>query len=408
LAIADGGIGPVARSVSILDRPDAPRYARFPADAPARFLVTIDTEEEFVWGAPLRRDGHGLETIDRFARFIDFCAPFGVVPLFLIDHPIATAPATRAALGPALAAGKAEVGIHLHPWVNPPFEEEVSDFNSFAGNLPPQLECAKILALRDAIEANLGVAPRIYRAGRYGAGAETAAALREAGVAIDTSVRALFDYGSIDGPNFHDHPQRPYWLDHEGGLLEVPVTTVFTGPLARWGRAAYPRLWRAPWMRGVLASSGLLERIPLSPEGTTPAEAIRAIEAGLAQGLPLLVFSFHSPSLAPGNTPYIRSEADLAAFHDWWRAIFAHLAAKGVTATSVGELTALFDLNAPAAERDTATPVSGPTADPASGPTSGPASASASAGAAAAETNGERPLSREDHRANAHHARRRA
>jgi hypothetical protein len=347
--------GPVASSVSILDRPSEPLYARFPAGDPPRFLVTIDTEEEFAWDAPFCRDGHGLDSIAAFARFVDFCSPFGVAPLFLIDHPIATAAATRVALGPALASGRAELGIHLHPWVNPPFEEEVNDLNSFAGNLPAPLERAKILALRDAIEANLGVAPLIYRAGRYGAGPETAAALRAAGIAIDTSVRTLFDYGSIGGPNFADHPQRPYWLDREGGLLELPVTTVFTGPLARWGRAAYPRLWRAPWMRGALASAGLLERIPLTPEGTTPAEAIRAIDAALAQDLPLLVFSFHSPSLAPGHTPYVRSAADLAAFHDWWRAIFAHLARRGAAPTSVRELAMIFALGDAAQAPDATT-----------------------------------------------------
>jgi hypothetical protein len=35
--------------------------------------------------------------------------------------------------------------------------------------------------------------------------------------------------------------------------------------------------------------------------------------------LPVLVFSFHSPSLAPGFTPYVRNEDDLLRFYDWWR-----------------------------------------------------------------------------------------
>lgn len=329
----------MASSVNIADWPAAPDFVRFPPGAAPRFLVTIDTEEEFDWSAPLRREGHGVETISAFAGFVSFCEPFGVVPLFLIDYPVATAPETAAALGPALVAGRAEVGVHLHPWVNPPFDEEVGEFNSFAGNLPTGLECEKFRRLHDAIVANLGVRPRIYRAGRYGVGPGSAAMLRDMGVAIDTSVRPLFDYSATGGPDFHCHPRRPYWLDRAAGLVELPVTSVFAGQLRRWGERLFPRLARAPWLRGLLARARLLERIPLSPEGTTPAEAIRAIDAALAEGLPLLVFSFHSPSLAPGHTAYVRDEADLAAFHDWWRQVFAHLARRGVAPTHVAALT---------------------------------------------------------------------
>lgn len=340
--------GPVASSVSIAERPAAPDFARFPAGTPPRFLVTIDTEEEFDWGAPLRRNGHGVETIASFARFQRFCEDFGVVPLFLVDHPVAIAPATAAALGPAIAAGKAEIGIHLHPWVSPPFDEAVGEFNSFAGNLPAPLERAKFRALRDAIEANLGVAPLIYRAGRYGVGPGSAAILREAGVVIDTSVRPLFDYSATGGPDFRAHPRRPYWLGRPetgtSGLLELPVTTVFDGMLRRWGERIFPALSRVPRLPGAMARARLLERIPLTPEGTTPTEAMRGIDAALAEALPLLVFSFHSPSLAPGHTPYVREAADLDAFYGWWRQIFAHLHARGVAATSVRELTASLAL----------------------------------------------------------------
>ena len=39
-----------------------------------------------------------------------------------------------------------------------------------------------------------------------------------------------------------------------------------------------------------------------------------------------------------GNTPYVRDHNDLDAFYDWWRAIFAHLALRGVVSTSIGEI----------------------------------------------------------------------
>lgn len=313
--------------------------ARFPAGFGPRFLLTVDTEEEFDWNAPFRRGGHGLDHVPHLRKFQHFCDGHGVAPVYLIDHPIATSPAAIEILREAVRDGRAEIGAQLHPWVNPPFTEELCDFNSFSGNLPPQLEHEKFRVLHDCIAGAMGAKPLIYRAGRYGLGPHTATILRGAGIAVDSSVRARFDYTSAGGVNYRHHPAHPYWADDERTLLELPLTTVFSGGWRRMGDRLYPALWRMPMLRGILARCGLLERIPLTPEGITVAEAKRGIDAALAEELPLLVFSFHSPSLHPGNTPYVRHEEDLARFYNWWREIFAYLAQQGVRPTSISAIT---------------------------------------------------------------------
>ncbi|MGE3692029.1 MAG: polysaccharide deacetylase family protein [Novosphingobium sp.] len=330
--------------VRIPDAPDAPDFVRFKEGFGQKFLLTVDTEEEFDWRAPFARDTHSIDTVPALRKFLQFCEGLGVAPVFLVDYPIATSSTAAECLKEAVQAGRAEVGVQLHPWVNPPNEEEVNEFNSFAGNLPPELERAKFLRLRDAIEKNFGMPPRIYRAGRYGTGPNTAAILSEGGIAIDTSVRACFDYSSTGGPNLRDHPVRPYWLDRQAGLLELPLTTVYWGMLRQFGAWLYPRMWRVPQLRGILARLGFLDRIPLTPEGVSIVEAINGIDIALDMGLPVLVLSFHSPSLAPGYTPYVRTYEDLDAFYDWWRAIFAHLARRGVPATSVAEIMSSAEL----------------------------------------------------------------
>jgi hypothetical protein len=234
--------------------------------------------------------------------------------------------------------GKAEVGIQLHPWVNPPFDEEVNEHNSFAGNLPPELERAKFRRLRDMIEERFGALPLVYRAGRYGVGPHTADMLGECGVAIDSSVRAKFNYSSAGGADFRHHPLHPYWLGDTRSLLELPLTTVFWGMLRKQGEWLHPMLWRIPSLRGVLAKLGLLERIPLTPEGTSIEEALRAIDLAVAAELPVLVFSFHSPSLRPGYTPYVREDRDLDALYDWWRRVFAYLERRGIAPTTAKEI----------------------------------------------------------------------
>ncbi len=327
-------------SPRLTDRPGPNDFVHFDAAFGQRFIVTVDTEEEFAWDQPLQARGHTLHSVSQLARFQQFCESFGVPPIYLIDYPVATCPEAAEILRRPLACGKAEVGVQLHPWVNPPFEEEVNQPNSFAGNLSPELEAAKFGILRNAIEQNFGQAPRIYRAGRYGVGPHTAAILRQHGIAIDTSVRSRFDYSAGGGPNFRDLPVRPWRVSNSGTLVEAPLTTVYSGPLRRWGPWLHPRLWRTPRLQGGLARTGLLDRIPFTPEGVTRAEILRGIDVALADKLPLMVFSFHSPSLQPGHTPYVRTESDVAALYEWWHTVFAALAARGVRSISAAELIA--------------------------------------------------------------------
>ncbi len=318
--------------------PGHSQRVRFPADFGQRFLLTVDTEEEFDWSRPIRREGYTLHSVARLARFQEFCEGAGVVPVYLVDFPVATSPTARAALCNAVAQGKAEIGVQLHPWVNPPHDEDVTEANSFAGNLPVTLEREKFRRLRSTIEDGFGTTPLIYRAGRYGLGPGTADMLIEHGMAIDTSVRSRFDYSAVGGPDYRDHPVSPWWVDPDQRLMELPLTTVYWGLLRQFGPKLYPMMWRMPQLRGLLAKTGLLERIPLTPEGITLEEAIRGIDIALDEGLAVLVFAFHSPSLAPGFTPYVSSEADLDAFYDWWRGVFAYLRQRNVASTSVKDL----------------------------------------------------------------------
>lgn len=323
---------------SLVDRPPHSARASFAPGFGKRFLLTVDTEEEFDWSQQLGRENHSLDHVPHLATFQQFCESHGVVPIWLVDWPVAQSALAAEILRPALAAGRAEIGVQLHPWVNPPFTEALTGPNSYAGNLPSDLEEAKFGSLRDAIEEQFGIAPLIYRAGRYGLGPNSSEILARHGIAIDTSVRPLWDYSSSGGPDYRSFPLHPYWLDEQRTLLELPLTTTFWGLLRRQGDAIFPRLWRMPSLRGMLARLSMLERIPLTPEGVSAEEAIRSIDIALDDGLDLLMFSFHSPSLQPGHTPYVRDAADLDALYDWWRRIFAYLEQRGVKSASVADV----------------------------------------------------------------------
>jgi len=279
-------------------------------------LIVVDTEEEFDWGAPFSREAPATRSIPAQARAHEIYDRFGIVPTYVVDYPVATDPDAIAFLRGLKQTGRAEIGAHLHPWVTPPYLEEVSARNSYHCNLPPELERAKIAALTDAIAAAFGERPTIFKAGRYGFGPRTGRFLARQGYRIDCSKVPHTDLGGDGGPDFRGTPPDPHWLPE--GLLEVPLTVGFLGAAA----AAGPRLGplfdspRAARLRlpGLLARSGLVARSRLTPEGVGAAEQCRLIDALARRGQRVFTLAYHSPSLAPGHTPYVRSEADLAAF----------------------------------------------------------------------------------------------
>ena len=316
--------------------PQQLRFVDFDFDAP-RFIVTVDTEEEFDWTAPFSRERHGTTHIAAIDRFQRLCDAHQVRPAYLVDYPIANDTNAVELLSRYAAEQRADVGVQLHPWVNPPFMEELGVHNSFACNLSPELERSKLTALHTLIVDRFGVQPQMYRAGRYGACANSRKILQDLGIAIDTSVRSLFDYSGQGGPNFADCPLDPYWIADEK-LIELPVTTVFSGALRTAGKFIFSQVFQTLTSRGLLARTGMLERIALTPEGIPIEKAKIAVDIALKQKIPILNFSFHSPSLAIGHTPYVRNVEELERFYDWWVKMFEHLAARGVKSTHVTEI----------------------------------------------------------------------
>ena len=275
----------------------------------------------------MSRSNVSVGSITKLERAHRLFLGYGITPCYLIDYPIATTRQSIDVLNPWVEEGNCIIGSQLHPWVNPPFIEELTRANSFAGNLPFETERAKLLALTEAIEGSFGARPRVYRAGRYGVGPNTARILTELGYSVDVSVRPFFDYADEGGPNFRRILPQPYWADPEQQLLELPLTTTFTGLLRGFGEDVYAAASRMRPMTALLSHSRLLNRVTLSPEGMPVDEVIPALKVLAAQGQKIFCISFHSPSLEPGNTPYVRSYADLEALYGWLNEVLTFLIA---------------------------------------------------------------------------------
>lgn len=296
-----------------------------PPEMPPQLIVVIDTEEEFDWNAEPDADANQVTAMAHIDRVQGIFNEYGISPCYVIDYPVASQPIGYGLLKQYVERGQCEIGAHLHPWVNPPQEETLSRSNMYPGNLPEALEREKLRVLRDTITENFGAPPVGYKAGRYGFGPNTTGILQELGFDVDLSVCPPLDSRSDGGPDYRRYTSDPFWFGGESRpILELPCTGAFVG----WaGRAALPlyelaqtfRRFRAP---GILSRLGAVDRLMLSPEGFSSDEHIKLTRALFRQGLRTFTWSFHSPSVVPGNTTYVNNEQELARFLDSFRTFF--------------------------------------------------------------------------------------
>ena len=201
--------------------------------------------------------------------------------------------------------------------MSPPYTEAVTGaHNSFTCNLPRALQAEKIpgAVRHDRAEfriSSAGVQGRTIRVG-----AATVAIIDTLGFHCGRESSPRFDFSNQQGPDFQQFDSQPFFLSET--LLEVPCTIEYVG----WAgglKATLHGLAETPLMRrlrghGVLARTGAVNRIMLSPEGNTFDEMRQLTEALLEAGQRTFTLSFHSPSLDVGHTPYVRSQRDLDVF----------------------------------------------------------------------------------------------
>ena len=241
---------------------------------------------------------------------------FGIKPTYVVDYPVVSSAGGSERLREFWHDGRCSIGAHLHPWVTPPFTEDVNGRNSFACNLPESLQLAKIRELTSAIEHCFGARPTIFKAGRYGLGAATVRVLDELGYEVDMSVTPRLDFTQVGGPSFTRFDPCPFFLTDR--LLEIPARSISPDGCARPARGCIaplrPDRSRSSGRWACCDGTGMLNRIMLSPEGNTFEEMGDITSVLVADGCRTFTLSFHSPSVEPGHTPYVRTMQDLERF----------------------------------------------------------------------------------------------
>ncbi|MEO0413147.1 MAG: hypothetical protein AAF221_15045 [Pseudomonadota bacterium] len=304
----------------------------FGAAAAPQLAIVVHTEEEFDWGAPFDRSADTVSHVTELAAFQTAAHAQGFAPHYSCGYPIARDPDAAAFFKPLFAAGEASLGTHLHPWVCPPFEEDVINKNSFPGNLPPALEEAKLNALTQQLEETFSIRPTAYLAGRYGYGPGTSAALSKLGYKVDFSVAPGWDYRRYDGPNWRDHSAMAFFNADHPKLLHVPHSGGHVGFLCKAGlrqlKLSEDGAANALKLPSIAARLGAVRQARITIEGTALADMKALARALFDGGVRLFTLSFHSPSAGIGWTPYAKTGADRDALLEKMCAFLAFFVAE--------------------------------------------------------------------------------
>ena len=281
-------------------------------------VITIDTEEEGLWTGMYRRRNNTVRNIEFLPRLQSLFDRYSVTPTYLVDYPVATDHQSVRILRDILSQKKCEIGAHLHPWCNPPFEDDDCAHN----HLGPQLQWEKLRTLVEVIQENLGIRPLSYRAGRWQFSEATLIPLERLGFLVDTSVTPLWKWERNTAISHFRAPRYPYLLARtdickpgESTILEVPVTITFNKAIPRslelW-IVSTPGIFH---LMGILKKFGL-RRIWLRPGNLTLQEMRTAADCVMQNGGPILNIMFHSSEIMPGASPYNETHKDVEDFLD--------------------------------------------------------------------------------------------
>jgi glycosyltransferase involved in cell wall biosynthesis len=282
----------------------------------------IDVEEGFDWDKPFRRDGYQTDAIEELSQLQEILDAYGLRPVLAIDYPMASDPRSIELLRPLVEQGRGVLAAQMHPWVTPPFQEELSEQNTIAGNLPFEIELAKMEMLLQQVESAFGQKPIIYRAGRHGVGPNTAEIMKRTGLEIDISLQAYRHFPETFEQSFLGVGPNPFAFGRNGQLLALPHTAGFLGRFGADGQGFYRYLQlgrrRSKRLLASISSrAGILERVALSPESCDLPTAKRLVRTLLNRGTRYFCFALHNTSLKTGHSPYTKSTKDVDRILTW-------------------------------------------------------------------------------------------
>lgn len=283
------------------------------------FIITIDTEGDNLWrwkyGDSIT--SHNAEYLERFQNL---CETFGFKPVYLTNYEMAIDKHFVELAKRSLKKGTCEIGMHLHAVNNPPIGNNPNV--DFPSNFPYLIEYSdeimekKIEYQTKLLEDTFEKKIISHRAGRWAMDKRYERLLIKYGYKIDCSVTPGIDWSDTKGiskgskgSDYTRCPSKPYFLDDNKRLLEIPVSIrhIRKGFIKRIGIVETLR-----WVK----HSTLGQDFWLRPTGYNLNEMKYLLRKLYESDDDYIMFMLHSSELMPGGSPTFSTIESIEKLYD--------------------------------------------------------------------------------------------
>jgi hypothetical protein len=286
---------------------------------PTYFAMTVDTEEEWEWGAGWPITDLSVTNVRALPHFQSLCSRHGIRTTYFANQAVLDSSEAGEIVGELARRRDVEIGMHIHPWNTPPIcgPSPVAVAHTFLHNLPPESIRAKLENVYGCF-ARRGLKPTSFRGGRYSSGGVIHEFLRERAFVADSSVLPFSTWDDQGAPDYRERDLLPVRIaprsSGELPLWEIPLTLAFTRrPFGFWARCydlvQHSWLSKLPLI-GLAERLGIVRKVWLNFEDPLGEKMLDLL--GILRKLrpPCICFTIHSSSLASGKGPYTRVKAD--------------------------------------------------------------------------------------------------
>jgi len=311
--------------------------------------ITIDTEEDN-WGQ-FDCKLPTVENIYQIPRLQSLFDKYGAKPTYLLTAPVINDKRSCLILKEIEVDGRCELGLHCHPWNTPPVDENISEKNSMLCNLHGDLISSKLEHLYTLFQNRIDGSPFSFRAGRWAINDAVVQALAELGIRVDTSVSPLVDWSKYYGPNhFFKKNEAFFFLDNKCNSLKTKQDILEIPPTIGFLQGPFPifRLFRYIFSKkplsylhiiGILEKFNLLNLRWLSPELSSADDLVKLARTMINANRRIINFTFHSTTLLPGNSPFVKNEPDLQYFYFKIESFLSHCFEQNFEFSTLSEIS---------------------------------------------------------------------
>jgi hypothetical protein len=286
------------------------------------FIITIDTEGDDLWTYKCTRDGLkdiNVTNANGLERFQLLCEKYNFIPTWLVNYEMSQSEVFQELGKNALKEKKAEIGMHMHAWNNPPIEH--LPFNPrgnhpYLGEYEKKLQWEKLKYLIYTLEDIFQCPITSFRSGRWYLDEFILKCLKKLGIIADCTVTPGVSWEKHIGNHMYgtDYSNDKFIGSYKmsnsnihktgkSGIYEVPPT-IISGLSVN----DFHIVKKYEWLR---------------PNGHNLDEMLRIVDKIYKdRHIDYLEFMIHSSELYPGVNPTFKSNKSIEVLYEHLEVLF--------------------------------------------------------------------------------------